>query len=117
MTTLTIPPPALPSTRSSAICFCRRSCICCACFIICCICCMFMASLSYLFHVANLGREHLEHRLHSGIGEGLFEQRRLPDRRVGSLTVRRRGLRSVGSRPARPAGGTGGVLGRDDLQP
>src|SRR5262245_41986900 len=34
-TTVTMPPPALPSTRSSAICFCRRSCICCACFIIC----------------------------------------------------------------------------------
>ena len=30
-----MPPPAWPSTRSSAICFCRRSCICCACFIIC----------------------------------------------------------------------------------
>ena len=28
-------PPAFPSTRRSAICFCRRSCICCACFIIC----------------------------------------------------------------------------------
>src|SRR5215831_14428966 len=34
-TTVTMPPPAVASTRISAICFCRRSCICCACFIIC----------------------------------------------------------------------------------
>ena len=34
MTTVTMPPPAVASTRISAICFCRRSCICCACFII-----------------------------------------------------------------------------------
>src|SRR5262249_35106796 len=34
-TTVTMPPPAFPSTRRSVICFCRRSCICCACFIIC----------------------------------------------------------------------------------
>src|SRR5262245_25182286 len=43
-TTVTMPPPALPSTRASAICFCRRSCICCACFIICWTCWMFIAS-------------------------------------------------------------------------
>src|SRR5262249_13520102 len=34
-TTVTMPPPEVASTFSSAICFCRRSCICCACFIIC----------------------------------------------------------------------------------
>jgi hypothetical protein len=35
ITTVTMPPPALPSARISAICFCSRSCICAACFIIC----------------------------------------------------------------------------------
>src|SRR5262245_17227759 len=35
ITTVTMPPPAVASMRMSSICFCMRSCICCACFIIC----------------------------------------------------------------------------------
>src|SRR5262245_37146385 len=96
-TTVTMPPPALPSTRSSAICFCRRSCICCACFII---CWMFITArevrgfsgsrvhgstfyvlrlaaspCSHFFDVANLRREHLQHSLDRRIGQRLLAQR------------------------------------------
>src|SRR5689334_9376321 len=67
-TTVTMPPPALASTRSSAICFCRRSCICCACFII---CWMFIRGL-HLLHVTDVGTgEHVEQRLHARIGQRL----------------------------------------------
>src|SRR5712692_3776384 len=77
-TTVTMPPPASPSTRSSAICFCRRSCICCACFII---SWMFIAHPSHLFYIPYLCGKHVEHRLHARVGERLVSKRALLVRR------------------------------------
>src|SRR5450759_2716712 len=71
ITTVTMPPPAVASTRSSAICFCRRSCICCACFII---CSMFIVDPLQSLHILDLERYQLEQRLHPGIGGGFALQ-------------------------------------------
>src|SRR5262245_16371894 len=107
-----MPPPEVASARRSAICFCSRSCICCACFII---CWMFIGTLSFyalcaacvvlirtqhgerrtqnihvllhLFHVSNLYRKHLEKRLDAFVRERLFPQ--------GGLLVLHRRLRRL----------------------
>ena len=105
--TVTMPPPAVASTRSSAICFCRRSCICCACFII---CWMFMTRLiargligfrawvsgshelgpsrsrvtGYISSTSrNLRREDLEQRLHARRRRAPAACRSVAGRRLG----------------------------------
>src|SRR5512134_2633817 len=69
ITTVTMPPPAVASTRSSAICFCSRSCICCACFII---CWMFIGS--HFLDFLDVRAEDVEHRLDPGVGHRLLLQ-------------------------------------------
>src|SRR5262245_12774046 len=68
-TTVTMPPPALASTRISAIRFCICSCICLACCMTDAIFMGFRLSASgsrlHFFHVADLGREHIQQRLHT----------------------------------------------------
>src|SRR5258708_21561313 len=115
-TTVTMPPPALPSTRSSAICFCRRSCICCACFII---CWMFIARPSHLFYVPYLRRKHFEHRLHARVGQRLVSKRaflvgRFRVGRRSALGGRRGGRIGLHAGDRDPAAGD---LLRDRLEP
>src|SRR5688500_4130403 len=91
MTTVTMPPPAVASTRRSAICFCSFSCICCACFIICwmfigdpcdvrratCVLPRATCDVLPLLTFFDLRREGVQHRLNTGIGERLLPQLRL----------------------------------------
>src|SRR6185312_3109561 len=82
--TVTMPPPAEPSTRISAISACMRSCICCACFIMACMLpgIFIVLRLLQIAYVAHFAAKQLAETLHIGMVEGS----------VGYFVLRRRGF-------------------------